>query len=331
MTPVAAAGARQQIRATFGVAGRPSEASRAAGEDRVVSLQTLRHQVASCVRPMATRPVRRVLASVKRRAGGTKTKIAAGCLQGRTTRYAVAMAEGVPRLHRERRSPDDRSLWMNEQQLSLAAAVDDGTVINDGVVPHDLSEGADAQLRAFEAGRARHFARRATSGRGGPTPAGARSAPRRDQEPAKADRHARRASSRHGPSDRSGTWRTRPRGPTGSGALPVAHVAVRTDCVCGAEPPPSWRQHARIRATREGSVHHRAGEVRTSGRNPAPSDPRTVLMVTLNYGILKGPNGTRRLCYSHSPRSFYIVAVAVAQQECSARGWSEVDHVHGHR
>ena len=59
-----------------------------------------------------------------------------------------------PALHREQRSPDDRRLWMNEQQRSLATALDDGTVMDNGVVPHDLSEGADAQLRAFEEDRA---------------------------------------------------------------------------------------------------------------------------------------------------------------------------------
>jgi hypothetical protein len=59
-----------------------------------------------------------------------------------------------PDLHRERRSSRDRRMWMNEQQLSLAAAVDDGTVMDDGVVPDELSAGASAQLRAFGEDRA---------------------------------------------------------------------------------------------------------------------------------------------------------------------------------
>jgi hypothetical protein len=55
-----------------------------------------------------------------------------------------------PALHRERRSPSDRRLWLNEQQMSLAAAIDDGTVMDEGGVPRELSEGADPELRAFE-------------------------------------------------------------------------------------------------------------------------------------------------------------------------------------
>jgi hypothetical protein len=58
-------------------------------------------------------------------------------------------------LHREHRSPADRPLWMNEQQLALARAIDDGTVIADGGVPTEVSEGASAELRAFEEARAR--------------------------------------------------------------------------------------------------------------------------------------------------------------------------------
>jgi hypothetical protein len=58
-------------------------------------------------------------------------------------------------LHREHRSPADRPLWMNEQQLALARAIDDGTVIDDGALPTEVSEGAAAELRAFEEARAR--------------------------------------------------------------------------------------------------------------------------------------------------------------------------------
>jgi hypothetical protein len=60
-----------------------------------------------------------------------------------------------PELHREHRSPVDRRMWMNEQQMSLATAIDDGTVIDCGAVLHDVSQGASAQLRAFEGDRAR--------------------------------------------------------------------------------------------------------------------------------------------------------------------------------
>jgi Sulfotransferase family len=60
-----------------------------------------------------------------------------------------------PHLHREHRSPSDRRMWMNEQQMSIAAAIDNGTVSDEGVVPHELSAGARAQLRAFEEDRAR--------------------------------------------------------------------------------------------------------------------------------------------------------------------------------
>jgi hypothetical protein len=58
-------------------------------------------------------------------------------------------------LHREHRSTADRRMWMNEQQMSLATAIDEGTVIDCGAVPHDVSQGASAQLRAFEGNRAR--------------------------------------------------------------------------------------------------------------------------------------------------------------------------------
>lgn len=63
-----------------------------------------------------------------------------------------------PTLHRQHRPSQDRAQWMNEQQLALAASIDDGTVTDDGAVPHNLSPGADAQLRAFEEDRA-HRAR----------------------------------------------------------------------------------------------------------------------------------------------------------------------------
>jgi hypothetical protein len=57
-------------------------------------------------------------------------------------------------LHREHRSSSNRPLWMNEQQMELAAALDDGSALDEGKVPRDLSEGARAQLRAFEDDRA---------------------------------------------------------------------------------------------------------------------------------------------------------------------------------
>jgi hypothetical protein len=64
---------------------------------------------------------------------------------------------GYPAWHyqREHRSSGDRRMWMNEQRLSLAAAIDDRTVMDDGLLPNDVSEGASAQLRAFEEDRAR--------------------------------------------------------------------------------------------------------------------------------------------------------------------------------
>jgi hypothetical protein len=58
-------------------------------------------------------------------------------------------------LHRERRSPGDRRWWMNEQQLTLAAETDDGTVIDDRAVSREVSDGALAQLRALEEGQVR--------------------------------------------------------------------------------------------------------------------------------------------------------------------------------
>jgi hypothetical protein len=44
---------------------------------------------------------------------------------------------------------------LNDQQLALARAIDDGTVIDDGALPTEVSEGASAELRAFEEARAR--------------------------------------------------------------------------------------------------------------------------------------------------------------------------------
>jgi glycosyltransferase involved in cell wall biosynthesis len=54
-----------------------------------------------------------------------------------------------PDLRRARRAGETRSAWLNEPQARLAAAVDDGSVL-DEVVPLDVSEGARATLRAFE-------------------------------------------------------------------------------------------------------------------------------------------------------------------------------------
>lgn len=57
-------------------------------------------------------------------------------------------------LHRARSSSADRRLWMNDQQVNLAAALDDGSAL-DGAVPGGLSPAALDQLRAFESDRAR--------------------------------------------------------------------------------------------------------------------------------------------------------------------------------
>jgi glycosyltransferase involved in cell wall biosynthesis len=59
-----------------------------------------------------------------------------------------------PELHRARQSPEARSAWLNEPQARLAAAIDDGTVL-DTTVPADISHGAQAILRAFEQDRLR--------------------------------------------------------------------------------------------------------------------------------------------------------------------------------
>jgi hypothetical protein len=53
-------------------------------------------------------------------------------------------------LYRERRSSGDRRLWMNQQQMELAAALDDGSAL-DHEVPAEFSQGTRAQLLAFEA------------------------------------------------------------------------------------------------------------------------------------------------------------------------------------
>jgi hypothetical protein len=62
-----------------------------------------------------------------------------------------------PDLRHEIHPSSHRTMWMNQQQTLLAAAIDNGNLTDDGVVPHELSEGAYAQLRAFED----DFARRA--------------------------------------------------------------------------------------------------------------------------------------------------------------------------
>ena len=56
----------------------------------------------------------------------------------------------TPDLHRARRSSALRNQSMNEQQVQLAVAIDDGTVLDDNVVPDEVSEGALATLRFFE-------------------------------------------------------------------------------------------------------------------------------------------------------------------------------------
>lgn len=59
-----------------------------------------------------------------------------------------------PQLHRERRSSDHRNAWMNAPQLQLAAAVDDGSVLDAEPTPREQSEGGHATLAAFEDHRA---------------------------------------------------------------------------------------------------------------------------------------------------------------------------------
>lgn len=60
-----------------------------------------------------------------------------------------------PALHRERRASTDRGLWLNDQQQAIAAAIDDGSALDDATLPRELSAGAQAQLRTFEEDRAR--------------------------------------------------------------------------------------------------------------------------------------------------------------------------------
>src|SRR5690606_27958751 len=55
---------------------------------------------------------------------------------------------------REHRSSETRPAWLNAQQLRLAAAIDDGTIL-DGSLPVEMSEGGRATLRAFEEDRLR--------------------------------------------------------------------------------------------------------------------------------------------------------------------------------
>src|SRR5690606_17113600 len=60
-----------------------------------------------------------------------------------------------PALHRERRASTDRGLWLNDQQQAIAAAIDDGSALDDATLPRELSAGAQAQLLTFEEDRAR--------------------------------------------------------------------------------------------------------------------------------------------------------------------------------
>ena len=69
-----------------------------------------------------------------------------------TEREITAYIEGD--LHREHASSDERRQWMNEQQLNLAAALDDSSAF-DGTVSDELSAGASDQLHAFEAEKER--------------------------------------------------------------------------------------------------------------------------------------------------------------------------------
>lgn len=58
----------------------------------------------------------------------------------------------TPKLHRQHRSPDERLAWMNEQQLALATAIDQGTIL-DIDMPDAISPSALAVLREFESDR----------------------------------------------------------------------------------------------------------------------------------------------------------------------------------
>ena len=55
----------------------------------------------------------------------------------------------TPKLHRQHRSAAERSAWMNEQQLSLATAIDEGTIL-DIEIPTEISPSALAVLRELE-------------------------------------------------------------------------------------------------------------------------------------------------------------------------------------
>ena len=56
----------------------------------------------------------------------------------------------TPELHRQRRSGARRGEWLNQAQAALAAAIEDGSVLT-ADPPHTVSEGAIAELEAFEA------------------------------------------------------------------------------------------------------------------------------------------------------------------------------------
>jgi glycosyltransferase involved in cell wall biosynthesis len=58
-----------------------------------------------------------------------------------------------PDLHRQHEQAGDRAGHLNALQASLAATLDDGRLLDRGEIP-DLSAGADAALRAFEAAQA---------------------------------------------------------------------------------------------------------------------------------------------------------------------------------
>ena len=55
----------------------------------------------------------------------------------------------TPELHRQRRSGARRGEWLNQAQAALAAAIEDGSVLT-ADAPHTVSEGAIAELEAFE-------------------------------------------------------------------------------------------------------------------------------------------------------------------------------------
>ncbi|GIU87287.1 MAG: hypothetical protein KatS3mg009_1802 [Acidimicrobiia bacterium] len=61
----------------------------------------------------------------------------------------------TPQLHRERVARDRRGDWLNARQLRLAAAVDDGSVLDDPAVADGVSEGALDSLAELERERDR--------------------------------------------------------------------------------------------------------------------------------------------------------------------------------